>query len=450
MRHDNHLLLLHLSDIHFREPICLNPDTDHDHPVRRALVNDIRKMVSKLGRVDAIVISGDIAFKSHEDEYHSASLWLDEVCAVAECPKYKIYTVPGNHDVDREIVKIQSVQDARQQLDISENIAVCDEKFYKILSDIDVGSELFKPLEQYNKFAAQFCCDISPDHPNWIEKLELSPEYTLKIHGLTTPLFSGPDNNDKSRLYLGPHQRAFSPDDGIVRLAVLHHPPDWFSDQDELDDALWNSCQIHLIGHKHKQRFMPNMKGLRLSAGAVNPSRAEGNWEPGYNFIELGVEKKENHNYLLINSHIRIWQNSPDRFIAKRTEEDEDVFFHKIRLNQPPANDKRSGSTKEPLQNDYQGESDSSDIDAVPDEDRKTSIMKEKSEQINLAERDLVVKFYELSPRQRRITMQKLDLIHPQDDQLPEPHRYRLAFERAYELGLIDKLREIVYKNLAK
>ena len=54
----NQLLLLHLSDIHFEEPFCLNQDNDPDFPIRKILLNDIRDMVDKLGNVDAILISG--------------------------------------------------------------------------------------------------------------------------------------------------------------------------------------------------------------------------------------------------------------------------------------------------------------------------------------------------------------------------------------------------------
>ena len=48
--------------------------------------------------------------------------------------------------------------------------------------------------------------------------------------------------------------------------AIMHHPPDWLLDQDDFDDALWNGCALHLIGHKHRQRYIDNNNGIRVAA----------------------------------------------------------------------------------------------------------------------------------------------------------------------------------------
>ena len=81
----DHLLLLHLSDIHFHEPYCLDTDSDTDYPVRVALLNDIEELVKDLGNVDAILISGDIAQKGHTDEYETAKAWLADVAGKVIC-----------------------------------------------------------------------------------------------------------------------------------------------------------------------------------------------------------------------------------------------------------------------------------------------------------------------------------------------------------------------------
>jgi len=45
------MLILHLSDIHFRHPIC-NTDRDPDRPFRTRLMQDARERVKALGPVD--------------------------------------------------------------------------------------------------------------------------------------------------------------------------------------------------------------------------------------------------------------------------------------------------------------------------------------------------------------------------------------------------------------
>ncbi len=47
----------------------------------------------------------------------------------------------------------------------------------------------------------------------------MAPGWKLKMHGLTTTLFSGPENDFKGGLFLGAHQRSFALDDGIVRFS---------------------------------------------------------------------------------------------------------------------------------------------------------------------------------------------------------------------------------------
>ncbi len=449
MRDNNQLLLLHLSDIHFREPHCLYQDTDCDHPVRIALLNDIRRMIEKLGPVSAILISGDIAYKGHKYEYEAATEWLDIVCNVAGCPKHRIYTVPGNHDVTRATADGHRVQEVRELITGCPSLHSRNMKFYDTLRDAEHGAELFTPMAEYNQFAAAFGCDINPVRPFWIEELELSPGWNLKMHGLTTTFLSGPDDDVRGQLYLGELQRSFAPDDGIVRLAIMHHPPDWLIDQDEFDDALWNGCALHLIGHKHLQRYLPADNGIRLAAGAVNPSRSDGRWEPGYNLIKLEVIHDNGQNFLQFDSHLRIWQTSPDRFVAKINNDDGDVFVHRVRLRRHPAPIFTEKAEHLPLgDNSMKVVTNSNE---VKNDDVSEEVMSKETVGVeSTPQRNLVLSFWELTPSQRRRTMQGLNLLEPADDQLPEPQRYRLAFDRARERQLINKLKDAVNQILAK
>lgn len=76
------LTLLHLSDIHFRTPICKSGH-DPDAPYRPALLMDASQRSQSLGVVDAILVGGDIAFKGHTEEYDVAIEWL--YCLADQC-----------------------------------------------------------------------------------------------------------------------------------------------------------------------------------------------------------------------------------------------------------------------------------------------------------------------------------------------------------------------------
>ena len=75
------MLLLHFSDIHFNNR-DVNRPTDRNLGLRGDTVDDIKKMRAEIGKdVDAILISGDIAYKGSQEEYDYATAWLrDEVC----------------------------------------------------------------------------------------------------------------------------------------------------------------------------------------------------------------------------------------------------------------------------------------------------------------------------------------------------------------------------------
>ncbi len=111
------MLLLHISDIHFRAPDCLNADLDPDRPYRTRLIADVRNCVAELGSVGAILIGGDVAFKGAPEEYATAMVWIHELAAVAGCPMERVFVIPGNHDVDHSVIRVTpAVRNARDAI----------------------------------------------------------------------------------------------------------------------------------------------------------------------------------------------------------------------------------------------------------------------------------------------------------------------------------------------
>src|SRR5512137_1856097 len=110
------MLLLHVSDIHFRAPDCLQPELDPERAYRTRLMRDVQERAGVVGPVDAILVGGDIAFGGDPREYSVAAAWLRELQRVCGCGENRVFTVPGNHDVDRAIIRqtpaIRNVQAA--------------------------------------------------------------------------------------------------------------------------------------------------------------------------------------------------------------------------------------------------------------------------------------------------------------------------------------------------
>ena len=93
------MLLLHISDIHFRHPHC-NTGMDPDQPYRTRLIQDAGDLRQRFGTVDAILVGGDIAFRGAPEEYSAALEWLKELSVRCGCALERIFVIPGNHDVD--------------------------------------------------------------------------------------------------------------------------------------------------------------------------------------------------------------------------------------------------------------------------------------------------------------------------------------------------------------
>ena len=103
------LLLMHLSDLHFQKD-TVGHELDRDNDIRNELKADATALCKRLGQnVDAILITGDIAFGGKTEEYEFAKRWLEDLCGCVGCEMENVFTVPGNHDVDRSVIAASPV-----------------------------------------------------------------------------------------------------------------------------------------------------------------------------------------------------------------------------------------------------------------------------------------------------------------------------------------------------
>ncbi|MFW3165051.1 metallophosphoesterase [Pseudomonas syringae pv. syringae] len=286
------MLMLHISDIHFKSPECLDQWMDPDSPIRTRMMRDLTEQVRIHGRVGAILIGGDIAFKAAPDEYQTALAWIQQLAEISGCAKERIFVVPGNHDVDRNIIKgsvqIQNAQHAIASTPLHNR----EWKLRQQLWDAETGQLLLQAHSAYNDFAAPFGCQIWPKKPFWHQDIQLEGDVKLRLYGLTSTLLSGMNgNNDvEGDLYLSPLQTVLDPVPNTLNLVLCHHPINWLEDEEAVDDALNTRAAFHLFGHKHKQRIQMDPSYVRFGAAAINPCRSEQPYQPGYNLIQLDVQ----------------------------------------------------------------------------------------------------------------------------------------------------------------
>jgi hypothetical protein len=427
------MLLLHISDIHFRSPDCLTPGLDPDRPYRTRMVRDVRDRVVNLGPVDAILVGGDIAFKGAAEEYVVAYGWLEELATACGCSMERVFVVPGNHDVDRSVIlrwpSVQNAQAAIRAAQRHERERTLRTQF----TDAETSRALLLPLAAYNEFAKRFSCQVySPDRLYWTQNLPLENGVHLRVHGLTSTLLSGANggNDQRGSLYLSPLQTVFDPVDDVVNLVLCHHPPDWLMDQDDVHDAMCGRAAIHMLGHKHRQRITRDPEYMRFSAGAVNPERDELGWEPGYNLVDIRVVGQGNDRMLKIDAHVLHWQGNPELYQPKLTHLKEQVFRHQVRI---PARMLLAADLvpEVPI------------VAAVHTEAPDTEVDVEVT-MSDTTTRNLVFRFWNLTGSQRREIALYLGLIDAQELQLPEPERYGRALQRAGERHLLNQVAQEV------
>src|SRR5215217_5599641 len=96
---------IHLSDTHFGHG-DVSQWLDRELVLRelRRDVADFKK--HKIPRPHALFITGDVAFSGSvltETEYESAYKWISELAEATKIESDRIFVVPGNHDVQRNI-----------------------------------------------------------------------------------------------------------------------------------------------------------------------------------------------------------------------------------------------------------------------------------------------------------------------------------------------------------
>jgi predicted MPP superfamily phosphohydrolase len=436
------MLILNIADIHFDHRVC-NTAMDPDLPYRTALVSDVRARVRDLGPVDMILVGGDIAYHGQPEEYEAALAWLRELAKAAACPlEGRTFVVPGNHDVDRNITRTSaSVRNVQAAIKNASD-AWRERELLAQFQDPDTSRALFAPLAAYNDFAARFDCQLYPtERLSWVQEFPLDGDVTLRIHGLNSTLLSGVDGKDdgpRENLYLSPLQTVLDPQDGVVNVVLCHHPPDWLSDVDDVEDAIRSRAGVQFFGHRHRQRIQMDQGHVRFSAGAVNPDRHLPGWSPGYNLVALSVERDDGGAHLAVEAHLICWQQTTALFQAIESPAGGAVFLHRIPIR---------GRITRPL---LPAAAAARQLVAERPPLREPEPVRAELEMSDDHTRNLVFRFWSLSSSQRREIATHFGLLEEGDMRLLEPERYRRALLRAKERNLLGAVAKEIEKREAR
>jgi len=212
-----------------------------------------------------------------------------------------------------------------------------------------------------------------------------------------------------------------------INVVLCHHPPSWWKDRETVESIIHERSTLELYGHKHKFSSVVIRDSLQLVAGAVQPEKINKEWNPCYNFIEIGTSQdmiKKVHLVITImdwDAHTGIFKplvdaNTGDQYFKHEFDLDPIGFPISETVSPQP----------------------------VPSTEIQTPTAKE--EYMNNS-RALAYNFFELPHVKRMDIARKLELITDQDEGLYDWDLYKRIIQRAVDKGLINKLLQEVTSN---
>ncbi|TEU14814.1 MAG: hypothetical protein E3J21_14810 [Anaerolineales bacterium] len=321
---------LHLSDLHFREAERWDEDI-----VLRKLLDDVQKQTTSDSlRPDFVVMSGDIAFSGAPEEYALARQFFDELLKVTGVPKTRLFTVPGNHDVDRQAISrgataIASSLDSRQA--VNEVLAVAVDRRL-----------IFRKFDHYADFVSDcFGGHLVFDDERYfyVQLLDLA-DRRVAVLGLNSAWLAYGGDEDRGRLVLGERQVRLALEaarDADLRIALLHHPFDWLQefDRNDCEALLMQGCDFVLHGHLHRTGL------LSLTMPDAGASYASRDYPNSYNFVQLDLGTGQGTVYLRRYSDERGGFWTKDVMTYQNVDDGQYPFELMPSLGAAPATDRR-------------------------------------------------------------------------------------------------------------
>lgn len=311
--------ILHISDLH-------NPGTrDSANEWQRTLLleawkRDLVELVDPERPIDLICFTGDIADWGKPEEYRQITELLDAALQVFGLSRDRVFPIPGNHDIDRNINREvwEEIREKSSQVDywkfsswmcggkpplglpadLRDAVLQRQSAFWDWVKN-DLGRPELLPSASPHGFLG-YRATVS------LPKLK----FPIHIIGFDSAWLAG-DNYDATRLYLTFDQvgRLVHSDGRALpglRIGLVHHPLTDFADTGHWKQILSDRIDLLLRGHIHAggliEEVEPGRKLRHVAAGCLyeHPS-----WPNSFNVLE--IETDEQGQALSIEVRFRKW-----------------------------------------------------------------------------------------------------------------------------------------------
>lgn len=294
---DKHIRILHLSDIHLKVAA-------QAQRYFTQLATDLTQNL-KVKQLDYLIISGDIANRSTDEEYEAAFVLVDKLVKRYGLDPNRIIIVPGNHDLNWELSedaydfvpkrKLPDPLPEGRYIDAgSAGALICNEDKYK------------KRFEYFNdRFYQKIYNKAYPEEYAQQAILHSCPEDKILFLALNSCWEI--DHEYKDRAGIHPNAITNALDkilmgnyDDWLKVAIWHHPvnsSESMKDVAFLEQLAVNGFQLGIHGHIHEakdENFQyDTQRGLRIIAAGTfgAPAREQVTGIPlQYNLLTLDPE----------------------------------------------------------------------------------------------------------------------------------------------------------------
>jgi predicted MPP superfamily phosphohydrolase len=293
------LTWLHLSDVHFEAPTSgTKKNYWSQDKVKDSFIDQLPALLKKADlRPDLVFFTGDITFSGGNDEYDIADQFISKLRKVL--PKRndtRVFLVPGNHDIERDIV----TRYPREE-DFAKNFLKTNDSVIQYLNSSKHAPDLDRMFERQKNFFNFSSRSKSFGQPDLNHRYFFTTTFThqdtrVGVAGLNSSWRASSDA-DRYNLVLGVPQfdtAVRDLEDADLKILLMHHPPnsDWFIAPDMLyqRDNL-KSFDFILRGHEHDPHsemtpFKGKQQYMQISAGALYSS----DFAKSFNAIEVDFD----------------------------------------------------------------------------------------------------------------------------------------------------------------
>lgn len=335
------LRLLLLSDIHF---LSLYEEMDPHATLRGALEKDLSDYRKAYGKIDHILVCGDIAYKGIKEEYDKAHVFFEHICDIVGCQPEEIYIVPGNHDKNFNTPKAEIRHLIHAGL--SNEKAEYDKLFTELLhNNFTHFKILYQPFKDYQDFAVRMvsceplmtkCLDEAEnaqydnekDKAYMMTQLGTIGSYPVMLYAMNTALCCDWDDvNDFEKghkLFLPKlSYNTKANKDGCINIAMMHHPSSRLVNEENIAASFNKQFQIQIFGHLHQPASYVN-EAVHIHSGALQPQEDQEDKSEGYfsvyNILELEVTSKNGEDELNIQLKVEQYDNDSNEFVENGEE----------------------------------------------------------------------------------------------------------------------------------